>query len=206
MLAIDWGTSSLRCYRLDKAGNIIDQRSSAKGILSVAEAKFAEALETEAGDWIAAGENPIVMSGMIGSRQGWTEASYAECPAGLAQIAGKLKEVRWAGNRAWIAPGLSCRDRSGVRDVMRGEEMQILGVLDELGPGEHQICLPGTHSKWVQVGSGRIERFRTHMTGEVFAVLKAHSILGRMMKGEEIDEAAFLDGVARSGESGGLKA
>lgn len=204
MLAVDWGTSSLRCYRLDGAGRILEQRSSAKGILAVEGGRFAQALESEAGDWIAAGEAPIVMSGMIGSRQGWLEAPYAECPAGLAEIAGALEEVRWKTHRAWIAPGLTCRDESGVRDVMRGEETQILGVIDELGAGEHRICLPGTHSKWALVRDGRIERFATHMTGEVFAVLKAHSILGRMMSGERSDEAAFLEGVARAGTAGGL--
>ncbi|MGH7821513.1 MAG: 2-dehydro-3-deoxygalactonokinase, partial [Candidatus Binatia bacterium] len=183
---------------------IVDQRSSAKGILSVEGGKFAQALESEAGDWIAAGEAPILMSGMIGSRQGWAEAAYAECPAGFAEIARALKEVRWGSNRAWIAPGLSCRDEAGVRDVMRGEEAQILGVMDELGAGESWICLPGTHSKWVQVRDGRIERFWTHMTGEVFAVLRNHSILGRMMIGEETDEAAFLVGVARAAQPGGL--
>jgi 2-dehydro-3-deoxygalactonokinase len=204
MLAIDWGTSSLRCYRLDAAGKIIDSRSSAKGILAVEGGKFSQALESEAGDWIEAGEAPIVMSGMIGSRQGWAEAPYAECPAGFAEIAGALKEVRWGAHRAWIAPGLTCRDESGVRDVMRGEEVQILGVIEQLDAGEQWICLPGTHSKWALVRDGRIERFRTYMTGEVFAVLKTHSILGRMMNAEQADEAAFLDGVARAGAPGGL--
>ena len=204
MLAIDWGTSSLRVYRLDAAGRVAEQRSSAKGILSVQRGEFAQALESEAGDWIAAGEAPILMSGMIGSRQGWAEAAYAECPAGLEEISGALKEVRWGGNRAWIAPGLTCRDESGVRDVMRGEEVQILGVMDELDENESWICLPGTHSKWACVRRGRIERFRTYMTGEVFAVLTNHSLLGRMMAGEQADEAAFLDGVARASQAGGL--
>lgn len=204
MLAIDWGTSSLRCYRLDREGGIVESRSSAKGILAIKGGKFAQALEAEAGDWIAAGEAPIVMSGMIGSRQGWAEAPYAECPAGLGEIAAGMKEVRWGSHRGWIAPGLTCRDESGVRDVMRGEETQILGVIDELGPDEHRICLPGTHSKWALVRDGRIERFGTYMTGEVYAVLKAHSILGRMMSAEQPDEAAFLEGVARAGTPGGL--
>ena len=141
---------------------------------------------------------------MIGSRQGWAEAPYAECPAGFSEIAAAMKEVRWGAHHGWIAPGLTCRDESGVRDVMRGEEVQILGVIEELGAGEHRICLPGTHSKWARVRDGRIERFGTYMTGEVFAVLKAHSILGRMMSGEQPDEAAFLEGVARAGMPGGL--
>src|SRR5574341_2278641 len=142
--------------------------------------RFAEALESQVGEWLAAGEKPVVMSGMIGSRQGWLEAPYANCPAGAAEIAAGMREVRWGGRRAWIVPGLSSRDSTGVPDVMRGEETQILGVLDQL-PAAAWICLPGTHSKWVEVRGERIVRFSTHMTGEVFATLKEHSILGRMM-------------------------
>jgi 2-dehydro-3-deoxygalactonokinase len=204
MIAIDWGTSSLRVYRLDRDGAILESRSSASGILAVEGGAFAQALEQAAGDWIASGEAPILMSGMIGSRQGWVEAPYAACPAGVEEIGKALREVRWKNHRAWIAPGLSCRDASGVHDVMRGEEVQILGVLDELGAGSHRVCLPGTHSKWVTVSEGRIVSFATYMTGEVYAVLKAHSILGRQMSGEAHSEAAFADGIARSADGTGL--
>lgn len=204
MLAIDWGTTGFRAYRLDGDGRIVDSRSAPAGILSVKDGAFAAVLEQHAGDWIAAGDGPIVMSGMIGSRQGWTEVPYAACPAGLAEIAAGTRKLAWNGREAWIAPGLSCRDESGVPDVMRGEEMQILGALDRLGPGRHTICLPGTHSKWVEVEDERIVGLATHMTGEAFAVMKAHSILGRMMKDGPADAAAFGDGVRRSGEAGGL--
>lgn len=204
MLAIDWGTTGFRAYRLAGDGRILDSRSAAAGILSVKDGAFAAVLEEQAGDWIAAGETPIVMSGMIGSRQGWVEVPYAACPAGLEEIAAGMRKISWSRREAWIAPGLSCRDEAGVPDVMRGEEMQILGVLDQLGPGRHTICLPGTHSKWVEVADGRIVSLATHMTGEVFAVMKAHSILGRMMKDAPADAAAFEDGVRRSGEAGGV--
>jgi 2-dehydro-3-deoxygalactonokinase len=206
MIAIDWGTSSFRAYRLNTLGMVLEQHSSAKGILAVEGGRFAEALEREVGDWISAGESPIVLSGMIGSRQGWAEAPYAECPAGFEEIAGKLREVRWGERRAWIAPGLTCRDASGVHDVMRGEEMQIMGIVDSLPEGERRICMPGTHSKWVTVKEGKIQRFSTYMTGEVFAVMRNHSILGRMMmeRDGDTDGEAFDAGVARAGEPGGL--
>jgi 2-dehydro-3-deoxygalactonokinase len=204
MLAIDWGTTSLRAYRLDPNGTILEQRSSASGILAVENGQFAEALEKIAGDWIAAGNAPVVMSGMIGSRQGWQEVPYVSCPAGAEEIAAGLRKVSWPRGSAWIAPGLTCRDESGTPDVMRGEETQILGVLDQLGPGAHTLCLPGTHSKWVEVRDGKIARFTTHMTGEAFAVLRGHSILGRMMKEGPTDSAGFEAGVRRSAESGGL--
>ena len=204
MIAIDWGTSSFRAYRLDSDGCVLDTRSAPKGILAVENGKFSAVLEQQAGDWIAAGDGPVVMSGMIGSRQGWLEVPYAICPAGFEEIADGMRKVTWAGGTAWIAPGLTCRDEAGIPDVMRGEEVQILGVLDRLGPGAHTVCLPGTHSKWVEVTDGRIARFTTHMTGEAFGVFKAHSILGRMMKDGSTDAAAFEDGVRRSADAGGV--
>ena len=204
MLAIDWGTTSFRAYRLDPAGRIVDSRSAPAGILSVEGGNFAAVLEQQAGDWVAAGETPVVMSGMIGSRQGWLEVPYATCPAGLGEIAAGMRKVARARGEVWIAPGLTCRDDAGVPDVIRGEETQILGVLDQLGAGRHTICLPGTHSKWVEVENGKIMHFSTHMTGEAFAVFRAHSILGRMMKDGVTDRNAFADGVRRSADAGGM--
>ena len=192
MIAIDWGTTSFRAYRLGPDGQVLESRSAPKGILAVPPGGFAAVLETELGDWIK--EAPIVMSGMVGSRQGWVEVPYVPCPAGFDEIASGLREVRTG---VWVVPGVSCRDR--VPDVMRGEEVQVLGAgVDGL------ICLPGTHSKWVKVKNGRIERFSTHMTGEVYAVLRQHSILGRMMEEGETDARAFREGVERSGAAGGL--
>ena len=204
MLAIDWGTSSLRIYRLNADGNVSDARYSSNGILNIGDATFAATLESEAGDWIAADETPILMSGMIGSRQGWKETAYVPCPAGISEIASTLSEVKWDTHRAWIAPGVQCHDQTGVHDVMRGEEVQILGIVDELGLGEHHVCLPGTHSKWVIVRDSKIISFATHMTGEVFAILKEHSILGRTMAVDHFSETAFLAGVARAAHADGL--
>ncbi len=164
MIALDWGTSSLRAYRLDGAGRIRARREAPAGIMTVAAGGFAEGLEAQLGDWID--DTPIVMSGMIGSRQGWLEVPYAECPAGAAEIARGLRPIVWnAGRRrGWIAPGLSCRDAAGVPDVMRGEETQIIGALAALPDGEATICLPGTHSKWVRWRDGRIAGFATAFT------------------------------------------
>jgi 2-dehydro-3-deoxygalactonokinase len=194
VIAVDWGTSSLRCYRMDAKGAILETRSAAKGILAVP-GKFAEVLEEQVGDWIAQGDSPVVMSGMVGSRQGWVEVPYVPCPAGFAEIAAAMRKVR---DGVWVVPGVSCRDAAGVPDVMRGEEVQILGV-----GRDGLFCLPGTHSKWVQVDRGTLTRFSTHMTGEVYAVLKQHSILGRMLEEGAADDA-FAQGVARAGQEGGL--
>lgn len=203
MLAIDWGTSSFRAYRLAADGTVREKREAALGILQVTGGDFAGALHAQVGDWLGTGEAPVVMCGMVGSRQGWTEAPYADCPAGIEDLAERLLPVRWEGGEAWIVPGLVDR-RGRVPDVMRGEETQLAGVLPGLGGGAHVVCLPGTHSKWVRVAEGRIAGFRTHMTGEVFGVLKAHSILGRLMAEGPEDEEAFDAGLARARDAGGL--
>lgn len=205
IIAIDWGTSSFRAYRLDGAGGILERMEAPMGILKVPDRDFAGALESLIFDWARlAPQAPVVMSGMIGSRQGWRETRYLACPVGAEEIAGAAEAVPWRdGRKVWIAPGLSCRDASGVPDVMRGEEVQILGALEALGPGRQLICLPGTHGKWATVQDRRITGFATHMTGEVFDVLSRHSILGRLMA-DENDEGWFQEGLARADADGGL--
>jgi len=200
MIAIDWGTSSFRAYRLGVDGAVAQRREAPLGIMQVEGGRFAQALHEQIGDWLEAGESRVLMSGMIGSRQGWKEAPYVQTPASADAIAAGMVSVPLErGGEAWIAPGVSTRDERGVPDVMRGEETQILGVLDALPVSGAWVCLPGTHSKWVHVRERRIERFGTFMTGEVFAVLKNHSILGRMMDDAPVDIAAFDAGLDAGG-------
>ncbi len=203
MIAVDWGTSSFRAYRLDAAGAVRDRRERPRGIAQVPAGRFPQVLGEEIGDWLVSGGETVVLCGMVGSRQGWVEVPYCECPAGVAEIAARLQPVGLDGAAAFIIPGVTGFDTAGVRDVMRGEETQILGALEAL-PAEATVCLPGTHSKWVRVRDGRIAGFSTYFTGEAFAVLRAHSLLGRMIEDGAPDEAALLAGVARSGEPEGL--
>ena len=205
MIAIDWGTSSFRAYRVSGQGGVLEKREATLGILAVPDGNFAAALESQVGDWLDDGDAPVLMSGMIGSRQGWKEAPYAACPAGEPEMAAGMVDVNWGeGRRAWIVPGLSCRDESGIPDVLRGEETQLLGVLSDLPRNSAWVCLPGTHSKWARLEDHRIVEFSTHMTGEVFAIMRQHSILGRMMREAQVDEEAFADGVVRARDAGGL--
>lgn len=201
MIAIDWGTTSFRAYRLDGDGAVIEKRVAPLGIMQVEQGRFAPTLQAQIGDWLASGEIRVLMSGMIGSRQGWREAPYVTTPAGADALAEGMVSVPMEhGGLAWIAPGVCTRDAGGVPDVMRGEETQILGVLDRLPASGAWVCLPGTHSKWVHVQERRIVGFRTFMTGEVFAVLKTHSILGRMMDDAPPDMAAFDAGLVTGAE------
>ncbi len=205
MIGIDWGTTAFRAYRLAPGGTILDRRESEGGILSVPPGGFPAALSAAIDPWLAEGESLVLLCGMVGSRQGWQEVPYLPCPAGPAEITGALTTLPFAGARCLLVPGLTTRDSGGVPDVMRGEETKLIGLLAELGNASALACLPGTHSKWARLEGGRIASFSTHMTGEVRAVLLEHSILGRLAKEEApMDEAAFLRGVRRAREAGGM--
>jgi 2-dehydro-3-deoxygalactonokinase len=203
MIGIDWGTTSFRAFRIGRDGAIRDRRAGPKGILNVPDGRFGDTLREEIGPWLAAGEDRVILSGMIGSRQGWIEASYLPCPAGASELAGALVDIGFDWARVKLVPGLSGTDGSGVAEVMRGEETQVLGVPALLRDGG-VACLPGTHSKWVRVEGGRIVGFTTYMTGETFGALRGHTILGRMMRDGPADGASFDAGVARSADPGGL--
>lgn len=196
LIAIDWGTTSARAYRLDAHGQILDARSAALGVQQVAAGGFPAALSALLGDPVDK-DVPLLACGMVGSRQGWIEAPYIRCPARLQEIAATLSSV--SGTRLAIVPGLICHDADGVPDVMRGEETQILGTLDEAKPSVPRlIVLPGTHSKWARIGAGGIETFATFMTGELYALLHDHSILGRLATTGAGDETAFARGARMS--------
>ena len=194
LLAIDWGTSSTRVYAMDRRGRIRDARSAPLGVQRVAQGEFAQALETLCGGNVPAGV-PLLACGMIGSRQGWIEAPYCACPADFAAVAAGLTRV--PGTALAIVPGLICRDDDGVADVMRGEETQILGALADGAMLRQVVLLPGTHSKWAIVGAGGVEAFSTFMSGELYALLVEHSILGRLAT-HGSDDAGFARGVRHS--------
>lgn len=200
LIALDWGTSNLRASLLDDAGNAIETRSAPGGVMAVKDRQFSAALLALCGDWVKQFSCPLIASGMVGSRQGWKEAPYLDCPATLLQAAQALTTVALedAGQPAMsrqlhIAPGLRCALANGQFDVMRGEEIQIWGA--GIAPGS--LCvLPGTHSKWAwSGGSGQITCFQTYMTGELFGLLTKHGILGRLMVFGETRKDDFVSGV-----------
>jgi 2-dehydro-3-deoxygalactonokinase len=205
MIAVDWGTTHLRAWRLGADGAILERRARPEGIMAVAQGAFAAVLENLVGSWLGEGAGPIFMCGMVGSRQGWSEVPYVRCPASLQDVVAGMREVRWAGDRmAYICPGLVCEDAQGVPDVLRGEECKAFGAMQGLPAGLVDLRFPGTHSKNVRVRDGVVEGFTTHMTGEIFALLQSHSILGRMFEGGSLDVESFEQGVKRSSQPGGL--
>ncbi len=202
LIAIDWGTTTARAWRFDSAGQLLGSRKAPLGIKQVRDGRFDLALAQLLGDWNAR-TAPMIACGMIGSRQGWLEAPYVDCPASLAALADRV--VRTRVERLTIVPGIATIDAAGVPDVMRGEETQLLGAVD---PGEHGMLavLPGTHSKWARVDHGRVVDFTTFMTGELYAVLLEHSMLGRLAAGDPdaIAQDAFSRGAARGLAAGEL--
>lgn len=206
MIGVDWGSSGFRAYLLSGDGRIIASREAPRGITGLTPAEYPGVLSNEIGDWLEQGEELLLLSGMVGSRQGWREAEYVACPAALADLAPRLCPVSLKGKaKAFIVPGLVCRTPEGLPDVMRGEEVQIFGALR--GEQEDAVfCLPGTHSKHAVVSGGRINSFATSMTGEVFARLRQHGLLAAMLPRETgpFDPAAFRSGIDRSGMAGGL--
>jgi 2-dehydro-3-deoxygalactonokinase len=187
---------------------VLATHAALRGLLSVPPGGWSAAFEAEFGAWRVAHPGlPCLLAGMVGSRQGWAEAPYCPCPAGPADIARRLLWLE-SGCLA-IVPGL-CTQADGVPDVLRGEEVQVVGALQVLDDpaGDHTLVLPGTHSKWVQVRGGQIAGFATHMTGEAYALLRQQSILARMLPADDgedaFDGAAFDDGVAQAARPGGL--
>jgi 2-dehydro-3-deoxygalactonokinase len=204
LIAVDWGTSNFRAFRLNAAGAIVARCSSPQGILRVDGGNFAGALLAEVGPWLAEGEKHVLMCGMIGSRQGWVEAAYLPCPAGIEDLANAVVQIPFSEPKVRLVPGVKGVDAAGVPEVIRGEETAAMGVLDVCA-GAGLVCFPGTHSKWIQLGDRTIVNFDTWMTGEIYSALRRCTILERMMsRNDAIDPAAFGDGVARSADSGGL--
>lgn len=173
--------------------------------MALSDDDFAAALDEIIRDWRDAADREVIMSGMIGSRQGWVEVPYVACPAALPDLAGAVRAAPAVGAReVLICPGLISRDADGVPDVMRGEEVQIFGAISLAARPAATVLLPGTHSKHAVVSNGSVSGFVTHMTGEIFALLRDHSILGRLMAPRHVDLDAFDAGLDRARQQGGL--
>ena len=175
--AVDWGTTNLRVWLLSDDGKVLDERRGAEGLLSITDRGFGRVLEAHLNALGAPGNLPVVICGMAGARTGWLEAPYVETPARLDALADRAVRVEDAKREIFILPGI-CQRKKDAPDVMRGEETQLLGAsLDGVGDG--LFCLPGTHSKWVNVEGGAVTRFSTFMTGELFELLRSRSVLAQ---------------------------
>ena len=203
LIAIDWGSSSFRAYLMSANREVLDRVASGDGIGSVAPGAFPVTLKRLIGQWLDAHSSlPVIASGMVGSRHGWREAAYVKCPAGPRDVASQLAEVEADGRRVALAPGLSYVDDAGLPDVMRGEETEIFGIADS---GARLIVLPGSHSKWARVEGERVVAFKTFVTGELFAALRDHTVLGAFARAaaDRAPGTAFALGVERGAAAAG---
>jgi 2-dehydro-3-deoxygalactonokinase len=197
-IAGDWGTSRLRLYLCDASGAVL-ARTEGEGAAAGGHAmRFAAAVAAWDGEH---GTLPAVLGGMVGSTIGWKDVPYLACPARPEAIAGAALRFEQDGRAIAIVPGLRCAGP----DVMRGEEVQILGALrldPALARGRHVFCMPGTHAKWVTVEDGAVLDFNTALSGELFELLRKHSVLARDSGGVDVKSAAFALGLKTVREAG----
>ena len=199
-IAVDWGTTNRRAYLIDSSGKRTREFEDDRGLMSVPKGGFPDRI-AEIRERL--GDKPLLLAGMVGSNIGWKEAPYVPCPAGLEDLA---RGIVWAGEREAIVPGVSLTDQ-GRADVMRGEEVQLVGAAAAgMVDPTALVCHPGTHNKWTLLRHGRIEMFRTVMTGELFHLLKRHSILADFLGGDVSVNHEVRAGVARGFEDAELPA
>ena len=190
-IAVDWGTSKLRIWAMDEFGQVLAEVRADDGMAGLNQNDYEKVLLSHISGWLTDEVTPVIACGMVGSRQGWFEAPYAKVPT---KAAAKYVNVDIADGRFSLSI-VSGVMQSHKADVMRGEETQISGFLVGQPNFEGVICLPGTHSKWVQIEAGEIKQFQTAMTGEIFGLLSQKSVL-RHSQGSWSDEAfkqAFED-------------
>ncbi|MDC8786829.1 2-dehydro-3-deoxygalactonokinase [Roseateles koreensis] len=214
LLALDWGSTGLRAFLLDARGHQRASRSASLGASAMngQADSYVAALTQVAGDWLQTWPTlPVVACGMVGAKHGWREAPYVPCPADAHALAAQAIALQLDGGQTLhIIPGLRHQAPACTPDVMRGEETQLVGAM-QLHPQLADaacVIMPGTHSKWAQLGAGQVRDFHTQMTGELFALLRQHSVLGRLMPPTRVDtpsaadEAGFLAGVAAAQAQG----
>ncbi len=211
MIGVDWGTSNFRAWLMDADAQPIDSVTSPEGLLNVPGRDFSAALNRACGSWLDRWPAlPVLMCGMVGSRQGWREAAYKKGDAGAGELAEASLAITPSLWDVRIVPGLQSTSYDGSPDVMRGEETQLIGAVAMGAPKDALVCMPGTHSKWVELRDGRIRSISTFLTGELFALLRNNSILTGLIEAEgdvaaSVSARGFQSGL-QMGEAGGALA
>ena len=192
-IGVDWGTTNLRAWGFDADGNIIQSGSSSKGMSQLAPSDFEVALLEIIEPWLSLEKLPVICCGMVGAKQGWVDAGYRTVPCtpdGSEKLTSP--DVQDSRLEVHVLPGLM---QKSPADVMRGEETQIAGFLSQEPEFDGNLCLPGTHTKWVQFSAGEVVIFRTFMSGELFAVLSNHSVLKHSVANDGWSDTHFLDAI-----------
>jgi 2-dehydro-3-deoxygalactonokinase len=192
-IAVDWGTSNLRVWAMSADGDVLAENQSDQGMSGLEPDEFEVTLLSHIAPWLGNDHTPVIACGMVGARQGWSEAPYRAVPT---TPLGDVHTVPCRDSRIsmHILPGLM-QERSA--DVMRGEETQIAGFLADDPEYDGILCLPGTHTKWAHISAGEIVSFQTFMTGELFDLLSHESVLRHSIgDGGSIDQEAFAGAIA----------
>jgi 2-dehydro-3-deoxygalactonokinase len=194
-IAADWGTSNLRVWGLNRDNQVVAETSSDQGMAKLDRSGFEPALLALTSDWLPQNrQTPVVCCGMVGARQGWIEVPYRQVPCKPVRFdAVGRPETQDSRLLVFIVPGV--KQTEPAPDVMRGEETQIAGIISDDPQFAGVLCLPGTHTKWVRIHAGEIVGFRTFMTGELFSLLSAHSVLRHSLDGTGTDGREFAASV-----------
>lgn len=194
-IAVDWGTTRLRVWAM-QGSEVLENRSSDKGMGGLGPAEFEPALLELVGDWLEGAPVPVIACGMVGARTGWIEADYRAVPCTpLDPLGATRPKVADPRLQVHILPGLS---QTAPPDVMRGEETQIAGFLASDPGFAGTLCLPGTHCKWVSIAEGKVEGFHTFMTGEVYSLLSRQSVLRHTIGEARPDPESFAEAAAQA--------
>lgn len=205
LIIVDWGTTGFRAWLVDEKGGVKDEIPSGIGMRDLPRERFPGYCGEQVARWRSGGEQPpIFMAGMVGAPQGWQAAPQPILPIGLDDLATQVVAAEGLAD-TWIIPGCRVQRSQSEIDVMRGEEVQIFGALELLGCRDALFCLPGTHSKWAETKDGTLTHFTTSMTGEVYQVMLAHSILGKTADANApFSPAAFRLGLDQARRDGGV--
>ena len=205
-VAIDWGSSNFRAYRVTSTGRVLERLATGEGVANLTREGMAKAVAVVAARWPSE-TDALFCCGMIGSSVGWAEVPYLKCPISPEQIALQMTPMEIQGQTILVSPGLTCRSEDGSPDVIRGEEVLCLGSLrgnDLFSQGRGLLCLPGTHTKWVAIEDGSIHAFSTSLVGELYGALSTSNVFRNHLQGTASVSEAFLRGVDYGASGGGL--
>ncbi|WP_067515692.1 2-dehydro-3-deoxygalactonokinase [Endozoicomonas ascidiicola] len=207
-IAVDWGTTNFRAFLMhDDSHTPLDVITEPSGLLAISDGTYAAGLDRMISVWTDKfGRLPVLMAGMVGSKNGWQDVGYVSAPCAIEDLASKVVRIPSQDNTvSFIVPGVSAINSFVGHEVMRGEEVQIFGLLmQEQNLKDGLLILPGTHSKQVEIKNFQLTGFRTFMTGEIFSVMSKHSILGKGLSEATESSESFFKGVQYAKNPGSL--
>ncbi len=193
-IAADWGTTHIRAWAIGEEDNVLAFRESNEGMKDLQQNQFEPVLLKLIESWLDDTKvTTVIACGMVGSKQGWVETPYLKTPC-VPIDNQQLAIATTKDNRIKVnfVPGVM---QNNLADIMRGEETQIAGFINKNPDFNGVVCLPGTHTKWVNVKEGQITSFKTFMTGELFGVISNHTLIRHSISIKGWNQAGFEAGI-----------